>query len=327
MLRVIEANGDHFTCGKVFGTSCAESIAYRIGRELPENSIETYQNELKEIDSLCRNLYPEHIQELEGIAEGSGADYWKLLLLNTPELMERQQGCTTIAVSNEKERYVVHNEDGNADEREEDCVLLHYTLPDRSFYAFTYAGELAGGSYSWNSDGLYFTVNYLYLKAIHIDFNGRVSRNFIARKVIEAKSIEDATRLLEHGQDVSGYHYYMGQGERLESIENFQNEVSLKEVKGIDVHANHYLLHEKFVGRANGKENSTTRQHRAEELITNGTPPLEVLTDRANLPNAICTGLGEGLHTISTIGFYPKENKVILYEPKSLKQEKVYRLG
>lgn len=323
MLRVIEANGDYFTCGKIFGSSCAESIAYRVRRELAGHSAEKYREELQEVDELCRKLYPEYVRELEGIAEGSGANYCDLLLLNTPELMERAQGCTTVAVSNEKEQYLVHNEDGIGEERGEDCVLLHYVLPDRSFYAFTYAGEIAGGSYSWNSHGLYFSVNYL--KPIDIDFDGRVSRNFVARKVIEAESIEAAIAVLENGQDVSGYHYYMGQGNRLVSVENFRNEVSVKEVVGMDVHANHYL-HEEFVARATSKPNSLARQQRAEELKRAGADPLTMLTDRMNAPNAICASVGERLHTISTIGFYPQEGKVRLYEPGTLTIEAEYAL-
>jgi hypothetical protein len=218
---------------------------------------------------------------------------------------------------------LVHNEDGNATERSEDCVLLHYILPDRSFYAFTYAGELAGGSYSWNHHGLYFTVNYL--KPIDIDFTGRVSRNFVARKIIEAENIPAALLLLEHGQDVSGYHYYMGQGDTLVSIENYQNEVSIKKVEGTDVHANHYL-HERFVARASGKPNSLVRQKRAEDLVREGVDPVRILSDRANLPNAICTEFGEGLHTISTIGFYPQENLARLYNPGTLEVESEYAL-
>ncbi|MHB1086287.1 MAG: C45 family autoproteolytic acyltransferase/hydrolase [Minisyncoccota bacterium] len=323
MLRVIEARGDYYDCGRTFGSKCAESIAYRLSRELEKDSVEKYRGELTNIDLLCRELYPEYIQELEGIAEGARADYWELLLLNTPELMERSQGCTTIAVAGGSELYLVHNEDGSANERSEDCVLLHYNLPGGSFHAFTYAGELAGGSYSWNNYGLYFSVNFL--KPIHIEFDGRVSRNFVARKVIEAQTIEAAISILEHGQDMSGYHYYIGQSERLVSIENFGNEVSLKDIHGIDVHANHYM-HEKFLARATGKPNSLIRQKRAEELTNEDQQPLQILADRENLPNAICTGPGEGLHTISTIGFYPKENKVVLYEPGILKEGATFKM-
>ncbi|CAN5742852.1 C45 family autoproteolytic acyltransferase/hydolase [soil metagenome] len=323
MIRIIEAKGDYYECGKTFGSLCAENIAYRIAQELPGTTVETYRKELSVVDQTCRILYPDYVRELEGIADGSGVDYWTLLLLNTPELMARHQGCTTIAVSNRKEQYVVHNEDGGATERSEDCVLLHYVLPDRSFYAFSYAGELAGGSYSWNNTGLYLSVNYL--KPIHLDFSGRVSRNFVARKIIEAKSIKDAIYILEHGQDVSGYHYYMGQGDKLVSIENFQNDVSVKEVVGVDIHANHYL-HDKFIQKASGKPNSLVRQRRAEELVRKGTEPIQVLVDRENLPDAICTEFGEGLHTISTIGFYPQENIVKLYKPETLEIEAEFPL-
>lgn len=306
MLKIIEATGDYFTCGKTFGTSCIKNIANRLKRELANNSTEIYKNELKEIDTLCKKFYPEYIIELKGIAEGAKVDYWKLLLLNSPELMERHQGCTSIAISNKKEFYLVHNEDGNSNEDIENCIILHYTLPHCSFYAFTYAGELPGASYGWNSHGLYFSVNYL--KPINNNINEKISRNFIARKMLELNNIDNVKKIIKNGQDMSGYHYYMGQGNKLISIENFQDEISLNKVIGINIHTNHYL-HRKFTKRANGKENSLIRQNQAEKLIKKGFQPLKILADRANLPNAICTKFGEGLHTISTVGFYPQKKK------------------
>ncbi|MES2006971.1 MAG: C45 family peptidase [Patescibacteria group bacterium] len=323
MLKVVEATGDYRECGRAFGLACKESIAYRLDREVSLAALEKHRAELVEVNERCKKWYPEYVEELEGITEGSGADYWRLLLLNTPEIMERESGCTSIAVSAEDKLYLVHNEDGGSDERTEDCVLLHYTLPTVSFYTFTYAGEIAGGSYSWNSHHLYFSVNYL--KPIELDVTDRVSRNFVARKVIEATSVEDAISILKNSHDICGYHYYLGQGEKLFTIENFHNEVSAREVRGVEAHSNHYL-HPQFAGRVAHKQHTEVRLNRAQELIKEGAEPLQILADRENAPLSICTEPNEALHTISTIGFFPKEQKVILYEPESLKKEATFKL-
>ena len=323
MLKVVEARGSYRECGHVFGTACKENIAYRLEREVPLSDLVRHREKLAKVDQQCREWYPEYVEELEGIAEGSDADYWRLLLLNTPELVERADGCTSIAVSKDDELYLVHNEDGEGNERTQDCTLLHYTLPHISFYAFTYDGEIAGGSYSWNSHHLYFSVNYL--KPIDLTTGDWVSRNFVARKMIEAASVQEAITILKSGQDASGYHYYLGQGEELLSMENFHNEVSVQEVRGISVHSNHYL-HSAFANRVGHDEHTEVRLNRAEELVKEGVEPIQVLTDRKNAPLAICTEPNEALHTISTFAAYPKEHKAVLYEPESLKEEAVFEL-
>jgi len=323
MLKVVEAQGSYRECGRAFGLACKENISYRLDRDAPLTALATHREELNGVDERCRKWYPEYVQELEGIAEGSGADYWRLLLLNTPELLERESGCTSIAVSKGDSLYLVHNEDGVSEERTEDCTLLHYILPNVSFYAFTYDGELAGGSYSWNSHHLYFSVNYL--EPISLDIDGWVSRNFVARKMVETSSVEDAIKVLESGQDGCGYHYYIGQDDKLFSIENFHNEVSVREVSGTDVHSNHYL-HPAFLNRGNRGEHTEVRLERAQELVSQGKDPLQILTDRANAPLSICTEKNEALHTISTFGVYPRDHKVVLYEPESLKEEAVFEL-
>lgn len=323
MLRIVELSGDYYDCGKQFGLACKDNIQSRLNKEITPALVEQHKEILQEVDTRYRELYPDYCKELEGVAAGSETDYWALLLLNTSEILERTAGCTSIAVATDTQKYLVHNEDGDAQERTEDCFLLHYTLKDSSFYAFTYAGELPGGSYSWNSSHLYFSVNYL--KPIDPDMHGRVSRNFLARKAIEAKNIDEAIALFKSYDDASGYHYYMGQGDGFVSIENFHTQVSVKEVQGIDAHSNHYL-HPDFIGKVEHKQHTQMRIDRAQQLIKEGTDPLRVLADRANAPLSICTEPNEALHTISTIGFFPKEKKVILYEPELLKEESSFVL-
>ena len=324
MLKIVGARGNYRACGFAYGTQCRESIAYRLQREISVSSVDAHRPLLLEIHERITARYPEFVQELEGIAAGSECDYWRLLLLNTPEITERSAGCTSIAVTKKDEIYLVHNEDGEGDERAEDCVLLHYLLPDVSFYAFTYAGEIAGGSYSWNSHGLYLSVNYL--TPLGTDLTSGVSRNFVARKIIESSDIEVAIRYLNGGGDMSGYHYYIGQGTSIYSIENYKDAASAREVVGIDVHSNHYL-HPQFTGRTQPSKHSDTRLQRAQELVGTDADPLSILGDRAHAPLSICTNPNEALHTISTIGFYPRDNAIILYEPGTLAREARFSLN
>ena len=324
MLKLIEASGNPYKRGRAFGAATRENILFRMKWIMPGGTFEKFKAALPPVNQICEKYYPRYVEELKGMADGAGIDYWRLLLLNSPEIREVPSGCTTIALNEGGRLTLMHNEDGNGLERAEDCFLLHYTLENgNSFYAFAYAGVLPGCSYSWNSAHLYFSVNYL--NPIRSDIKGRVSRNFVARAMIEAESVENGIALLKSSHDASGYHYYLGQGERLCSIENFGNEVSVKEIAGIDVHSNHYI-HPAFAKNAPTGEHSRIRLDQARKLIGQKLAPMQVLTDRTHAPNAICTRPYEALNTISTVEFSPREKRVTLFEPESLKEERNFVL-
>ena len=324
MLKLIEAKGSPYECGRIFGDATRENILYRMNWCTPDGMFERHQAALPQINDACEKHYPQLAQELKGIADGAGIDYWRLLLLNSPEIREEVSGCTTIAVNENDKLSLMHNEDGGGNDRAADCFLLHYSLENGcSFYAFAYAGVLPGCSYSWNSHHLYFSVNYL--KPIGMNLAGRVPRNFVSRAMIEAENVEAAIAFLKNSHDASGYHYYLGQGERLCSIENHGNRVSVKEVAGVDIHANHYL-HPMFAPAASSSEHSRIRLAQARKLVGDGQEPMRVLTDRAHAPNAICTRQHEALNTISTIEFLPKEKRVTLFKPETLEREQSFVL-
>ncbi len=209
-----------------------------------------------------------------------------------------------------------HNEDGPSCERSEDCFLLHFEIEDgASFYAYTYAGELPGGSYNWNNHHLYFSVNFVATR--NKDVRGRVSRVFVARLLLEASTIEEAVEILRSSPDASGYHYCIGQGDRIVSVENCRSEVSVKEIIGLDVHSNHYI-HPIFAKEAPCSEHSKVRLDRARKLLEQGSDPINILADRGSAPFSICTRPQEVSSTLSTVVFAPDEGIVTIYEPETL---------
>ena len=203
-------------------------------------------------------------------------------------------------------------------------VFVHYALPTVSFYAFVYAGELPGTSYGWNSHGVFFTCNYLYL-GFGVGLQGRVSRTFVARQLMEATDNDDAVTKLKSGHSASGYHNFIGKEDRLVSVEQYRDDVSVKEVVGMDVHTNHYL-HAQFAVKMKSYKHSKMRYDRVSRLLREGYDPLRVLADRAHAPYAICTLQNEELHTLSTVRFLPVQHRVEVYEPKTLDQQAALNL-
>jgi hypothetical protein len=314
-LQVIEARGDNYVCGRAYGTSARRNIRYRLEQFVDDDDFEAGMDKLRAVHATCERRYPQYLREIEGIADGAGVDYWKLFYFNVPEIADADSGCTSIASRQNGEVVLVHNEDGGSGERARDGVLLHYVLPAVSFYAFAYAGELPGACYGWNAHGVFHSVNYL--EPIDEDIAGRLPRTFTARSLLEATDVEDGIARLKAARDASGYHYYLGKGSRIVCIEQFRDDVSVKEVGGIEVHSNHYL-HAGFAERADAGKHSRVRYQQARKLLLAERDPLQVLADRTNAPFSICTRKDEELHTLSTVRFRPSQRKVEIFEPETL---------
>jgi len=62
MLRVIEAAGDYYECGRIFGEACRESIVYRLDLQIPNDLVEKHKTTLKEVNERCEKWYPEYIR-------------------------------------------------------------------------------------------------------------------------------------------------------------------------------------------------------------------------------------------------------------------------
>jgi hypothetical protein len=315
-LDIVEARGDHYSCGRDYGAATKPNIVWRLERFVDSEEFNRSSEKLHAAQETCKQHFPQYLRELQGVADGAEVDFWKLFYFNLPELSDTDTGCTSIARRQGNKTLLVHNEDSVGEERSHDGFLVHYTMPTVSFYAFVYAGELPGACYGWNSHGVFFTCNYLYL-GFSPGLQERVSRTFVARQLMEATDINDAVTKLKSGQNASGYHNFIGKKGRLASVEQFQDEVSIRDVAGTDIHSNHYL-HPQFAAKMESYKHSRMRYDRASRLLREGQDPLRVLADRTDAPYAICTLQNEELHTLSTVRFLPSQHRVEMYEPQTL---------
>ncbi|PNG99413.1 hypothetical protein TSOC_014809, partial [Tetrabaena socialis] len=72
--------------------------------------------------------------------------------------------------------------------------LLPPTQGHGSWFALTYAGELASTAFGANTAGVAFTLNALYPKEVQLPGLGR---NFLSRRLLDAVSVEEAMRVLQ----------------------------------------------------------------------------------------------------------------------------------
>lgn len=325
MLAHLTVAGDPYACGYQVGKLRRQNLRHRLDWLVPKGLARQAKKQLKRIHAVCEERFPHYVREIEGMAEGADLDYWRLLLLNSAELHALRSGCTSIAAVQNGSVFLVHNEDAAADEeRREDCALITYQQGQLDFTAFTYAGLLPGSAFVWNSYGLFWAVNYL--EPIATDLPDDVTPcDFTARDLVRARDLDEAVRILQAAPDASGYHYYIGQGSRLISVEQFRSELSIEEVRECVVHTNHYQ-HERFASRALKSRNSGKRLIQARKLIRGGVVSLQVLADRADAPHAICGKRDECGQTVATVEFSTLDNRVRTYTPGILHLEYEFAL-
>lgn len=147
--------------------------------------------------------------------------------------------------------------------------FLHYAFKDFNYWSYSFLNELSGNTFSWNSAGLFFSMNYLYPIALELQ---NISQYFIARGLIEKKDIGEAIEFLNKADCASGFHFFIGNcvTEEIVSVEKTPYDLSVKRVESLFGHTNHYI-HPRFIGSVKGGidyvEESMERLQIVEELM------------------------------------------------------------
>ena len=207
--------------------------------------------------------FPEYIQEMRGMADGSGANFEDIFLANLlpeinychkditntigkyPEDTKNKEnkeiaGCTDVYVNRTGLRILAHNEDGTpGSERYNFCAAV--TIVDEKdgskileeFITYMYAGMVPG--YSCNATKEFvITCNTLIPQARN---HKGVPSAIVIRKLLSCKSIEDLSSAVKCEPYGSAYGYNLNIAE-IQGTEMWSMEVVARET-GTD-----YLLHE-----------------------------------------------------------------------------------
>jgi len=147
----------------------------------------------------CRHIFPEYIEEIAGMAEGAGLDFYDLFIFSAEEeLLDLWGGwdkCSSAAVRTRGGLYLLHNEDyiGRYHGR---LVIVEASPKGRpAFLSLGYPGTLAGSACGLNNAGVAFGGNSLRFPP------GRagIPKNFVLRKLLAARSIKDVERTMAIG--------------------------------------------------------------------------------------------------------------------------------
>ncbi len=257
-IEQFEAGGSHREVGLAIGSHFADAIhrffdSYeRLQRQLlPFYRTSTGKNYYQSFLALHRSRFPAYLSELEGIAAGAKRPFEEVFLVNLrgefsglmpPDSRTADtpvQGCTDCLVLTAESALIGHNEDGSSASRGRLYVVTVNLDDGPAFSALSYPGFLPGNAFGFNQAGILHTVNHVAPRPIKIG----VSRHFLARTLLDARSLDEAIGNVTGSDRASGFNYNIGSltERRLVSVEVAPQHHHVREVQGYYTHTNHYF--------------------------------------------------------------------------------------
>jgi predicted choloylglycine hydrolase len=309
MIEQFETHGSHHEVGFAIGQKFTEQIHHSLDtylffqeQILPYHRTPEGQARYRQLLELHRMRYPDYFAELEGIAQGAGRLFEDLFLVNLRGEYRTflqgagVRGCSDCALVTDNVALMGHNEDGSPAFRG-NMYLVHARVEGKpAFTALSYPGFLCGNAFGFNTEGICFSVDSVQPR----DVRAGVSRQFIVRSVLEARSLDDGIERVTVPERASGFSYTIGSipERRVVVVEVAPENHRVREIKGTYFHANHYqeLAVDQII-----HPSSRARVERARAMMQeHGCAGLGDLHNRSANP-AACPELVEGIRCFSRV--------------------------
>ncbi len=245
-----------------------------------------------------RQIYPQYVDELEGIAEGADVPFNEVFLSMCEELWEAAawRGCTDMAArgraTKDGSTLIAHTNDLYP-RAEEHLVLLKVQAGDEPEFLGISSGGIAISA-GFNAAGISLTGNQL----DNNDIRPGVPRLLIVRATLASRHLSEAMDHCLLPERASSYNNVLADT----SGEVYSMEGSATDCEPIYIaedilaHANHYVspAMRHFEADRNSISNSVLRHNRAMRLLRENygqlTPELfqKLLGDHAGYPTSIC---------------------------------------
>ena len=221
-LPVVHCRGTHYEVGFCIGHTFSRRINDWFADPVsPMEFFRRFQDDPEGGKCIARYLetaekcFPEYVQEMRGIADGSGAAYDDVVLqvllteiwFAHPDITDRigsffpdddeereVAGCTSVYVNRNGMRLLAHNEDGEIGSERYNFLAQVKILDENdksvekeNFITFLYPGMIPGFAYNVTGDYV-ITGNSLVPKA---HCHTGVPSSFVVRKMLACKSIEE----------------------------------------------------------------------------------------------------------------------------------------
>ena len=235
------------TIGKRFRAEILRTLEGHVGlntRFMPYSRTPAGRARYHHLVALHRNRFPDFISELEGMAEGAGVPFEKLFVINLRGEYQRyaadgdEGGCSTCSLFAEYSR-IRSQRDGLALYRAQTYLVRARPQEKPVFVAFCYPGFLPGNAFGCNDAGICFSCNNLQPRSAR----DGVGRHFIARSLLESRSLPEAVAAVHHPDRAYGFNYTIGslRERRIVNVEVAPDDFAVSEIRGPYFHANHYV--------------------------------------------------------------------------------------
>ena len=260
-IEQLEVSGSHREVGRSIGLHFGGAIhrlfdSYDFLQEqlLPFLNSSTGQSLFQSYLELHRTHFPQYIAELEGMADGSGRPFEEIFAVNLrgefagliapdPQIDGRSgagvQGCTDCLLLTPDAALIGHNEDGPPAGSGNMFVARVAVDGCPTFTALCYPGFLPGNASGFNEFGILHSINHVAPRPV----KAGVARHFIARSLLEARSLAEALRRVTIPDRAAGFNYNIGSlaERRIVSVEVSPDRHHVHEVQGYYSHTNHYF--------------------------------------------------------------------------------------
>ena len=322
-IPVIEIRGPHREVGREIGQRMKphiQRILAPMREDLPPG---VTWRQMVQKGRLClthtRAVYPQYIDELEGIAEGADSPFddvfvatceglWESTTWYSPRLGS-SGGCTDFAARGaatvDGSTLLAHTNDLPAD-AEQDLVILKVQAGEEPEFLAVAMGGL-GISAGFNAAGISLTGNWVSCN----DSRLGIPRLLIVRAIVGARNLEEAMNACLLPQRESNYNNIIADASgEVYSMEGSATDCEPIYIDGdILAHANHYVSSpmRRFEADRTAIGGSVIRHNRATRLLRNSfgqlSPELfqELLADHANYPGSICKHAGKTVTVFSII--------------------------
>lgn len=267
---VVKAKGSHYGVGFSIGRQFKLIIAEYLGQQhqqLGKGFAVAIAESAIHLAQVVR-YFPAYIEELEGIASGAGVPFVELFLANDREIFglgPQSTRCTIVGVARNKGYLLGHNEDWLPGAGKY-LYILDAEIEGMKIWGLNYCYELVGGAVAMNGHGLIQAVNEL----LHYDGIGRslgVPKNFIARAILDCRTLEEAERIIVTIPRAGGFNHVVVIGSRLWNFETSARKFATEKISDRSyVHTNHYLT-ASLKGLDRGTRESKERLAKAQSLL------------------------------------------------------------
>lgn len=246
-----------------------------------------------------RAVFPDYVRELEAMAKAMNAPFNDLFLWNCRGDLplagdDVEDECTTVmfAARSGNPALIAHNEDYDPYQAPH-CFMLEVRQESGPrIVSFSYPGTIIGHTLACNDAGLVLTCNNVRWP-YPPETAQALPRYLLARAVLDCTTMDGAVDMLTKRPRAGAFHHNLGHadGARLVSVETTAKGASVMDVTDRYAHANH-LVHPSMSGMDDViKDNSASRQERADDMLHTASPDkpggLSILYDQENRDHPI----------------------------------------